>query len=111
MAADIAPVISDGDDDAETVQTAETAPEKPFIGTSISGAGYVIHFDGIAGRTRLVFDHAPTAQELALTERFRFFYSPVKDCYIKKLTFKAYRAALGLSAELDKLRAVKGGER
>ena len=62
-AAEMAPDISDNNA-GETVEpaaddAARAVPEKTFVGTSINGAGYSIHFDDIAGRTRLTFDHSP----------------------------------------------------
>ncbi len=80
-------------------------PEKNFVGTCISGARYKIIFDGDAQRTRVIIpaEYKDTAR--AAIERAGFYYSAPLDSWNKKLTFRAYRAAQALAAELDKILA------
>lgn len=76
-------------------------PEKSFIGTSIDGNGWTILFDGVNMRTRVCFENQPAPAVRAAVERAGFYYSPTLNSFNKKLTFKAYRAAQALSAELS----------
>ena len=97
---------------AETVQPVKDpkqaraeVPEKNFIGDTITGRGWRIFFDGEAGRTRVMFDADPTEAARAAVEKAGFYFSAAMNSYNKKLTFKARRAALALSGELNALYA------
>ena len=78
-------------------------PEKFFIGTTISGDGWKIFFDGDAQRTRIIFSRDPSADERAEVEDAGFYYSKKMGSWNKKLTFKAYRAALKVAERLQKI--------
>ena len=78
-------------------------PEKFFIGTTISGDGWKIFFDGDAQRTRIIFSRDPSADERAEVEDAGFYYSKKMGSWNKKLTFKAYRAALKVAKHLQKI--------
>ncbi len=80
-------------------------PEKTFIGSVIEGRGWKILFDGIASRTRVIFESDPTDAARAAIENAGFYYSPNMKSWNKKLTFRAYRAAQTLSCRLNELYA------
>lgn len=80
-------------------------PEKTFIGSAIQGRGWKILFDGSTGRTRVIFEDAPTDAARAAIENAGFYYSPNMNSWNKKLTFKSYRAAQILSGALNELYA------
>lgn len=80
-------------------------PEKTFIGDSITGKGWKIYFDGAKKRTRVIFDSKPTDAARASLEKAGFYFSSAMNSWNKKLTFKAYRAAQALSAELTAIYA------
>ena len=117
--ADAAPVAEEqpeaADDPAPVQQTEQPAddpkkargpvPEKSFIGESIEGNGWKILFDGKESRTRVFFDGKPTDAARAALEKAGFYFSAAMGSWNKKLTFKAYRAAQALSAELNALYA------
>ena len=73
-----------------------------FIGTSIKGARYEIIFDGDTQRTRVIIpaEHRDTLKPIV--EKAGFYYAAAMDSWNKKLTFRAYRAAVALAAALDK---------
>jgi len=77
-------------------------PEKTFIGTSISGHGYSIVFDGGCNRTRVIVTDDVKEKARPIIEKAGFYYSAALDSWNKKLTFRAYRAAQALAAELEK---------
>lgn len=77
-------------------------PEKTFVGTSIKGAGYSIIFDGACNRTRVVVSDDVKEKARPIIEKAGFYYSAAMDSWNKKLTFRAYRAAQELAAELKK---------
>ena len=77
-------------------------PEKTFIGTSISGHGYSIVFDGGCNRTRVIVTDDAKEKARPIIEKAGFYYSAALDSWNKKLTFRAYRAAQALAAELEK---------
>ena len=77
-------------------------PEKPFIGTTISGTGYSIVFDGGCNRTRVIVTDDVKEKARPIIEKAGFYYSVALDSWNKKLTFRAYRAAQELAAELEK---------
>lgn len=76
-------------------------PEKTFIGSEIIGEGWKIYFDGDLNRTRFIFTSSPTPAALQAVENAGFYYSRVMNSWNKKLTFKAYRAAVALAKELN----------
>ena len=80
-------------------------PEKTFIGTSIKGARFEILFDGETQRTRVIIPAEYRDAARATVEKAGFYYSAPLDSWNKKLTFRAYRAAVALAAELEKVLA------
>ena len=107
---------------AETVQPAEEAeqveeapeavkpdpkqahgpiPEKTFIGTEIPLPCGKVLFDPETERTRIILNDSPAADVVEKVKAAGFFYSPRTKSYNKKLTFRAYRAAVKLAAELN----------
>ena len=78
---------------------------KAWIGSTITGKGWRIVFDGDAQRTRVIFDAKPTAAQAAAVDAARFYYSPSMDSYNKHLTCKAYKAAQALAQTLAGLAA------
>lgn len=72
-------------------------PEKPFINTRIDGTGYSIFFNGEAKRTQIHFTSDANNRMIEAAVSAGFYYSPLTDTYNKKLTFKAYRAAVALA--------------
>lgn len=80
-------------------------PEKTFVGTSIKGARFEILFDGEAQRTRVIIPAEYRDAARATVEKAGFYYSAPLDSWNKKLTFRAYRAAVALAAELEKVLA------
>lgn len=84
-------------------QARGTVPEKTFVDTSIDGACYRILFDGKTQRTRVIIPEEYREKARATVEKAGFYFSPIMESWNKKLTFKAYRAAQALAAELDKV--------
>ena len=80
-------------------------PEKTFVGTSIKGARYEIIFDAETQRTRVIVPKEYRDAARATIEKAGFYYSAPLDSWNKKLTFRAYRAAVALAAELEKVLA------
>ena len=80
-------------------------PEKTFIGDVLQGNGWRILFDGTLQRTRVIFEAEPTAAARAVVETAGFYYSRSMNSWNKKLTFKAFRAAQKLAAELQRITA------
>ena len=78
---------------------------KAWIGSTITGKGWRIVFDGDAQRTRVIFDAKPTAAQAAAVDAARFYYSPSTGSYNKHLTCKAYKAAQALAQTLAGLAA------
>ena len=76
-------------------------PEKTFIGERIRGNGWQIYFDGKADRTRVIFEREPAEAAVKAVTKAGFYYSENTHSFNKKLTFKAYRAALQLSKKLS----------
>ncbi len=76
---------------------ARPVPEKPFINTRIDGTGYSIFFNGEAKRTQIRFTSDANNRMIEAAVSAGFYYSPHTDTYNKKLTFKAYRAAVALA--------------
>ena len=75
--------------------------EKPWIGTTISGKGWSIAFDAKVERTCIRFEGTPTAAQKAIVEAAGFYYRSDLKAHVKKLTCKAYRAAVAVSAALN----------
>lgn len=80
-------------------------PEKWFIGQALEGKSWKILFDGDAGKTRVIFPRKPSRAVLDAVKAAGFYWSPSMQSWNKGLTFKAYRAAEKLHAELHKLTA------
>ena len=78
---------------------------KAWIGSTITGKGWRIVFDGDAQRTRVIFDAKPTAAQAAAVDAARFYYSPSMGSSNKHLTCKAYKAAQALAQTLAGLAA------
>ena len=77
--------------------------EKPWIGTTITGKGWNIAFDGQAGRTRVLFQAQPSTAQKAAIESAGFYWSGRLNSWNKGLTCKAYRAAQSLAVALNAL--------
>ena len=80
-------------------------PEKFFVGQELTGKSWRIVFDGDAGKTRVIFPRKPSTKVLAAVKAAGFFWSPSMQSWNKGLTFRAFRAAEKLHAELHKLTA------
>jgi hypothetical protein len=78
------------------------AQGKSWAGSSIAGDGWRIVFDAVEERTR-VFCAAPTDAQKAAIEGAGFWWSPRMNSWNKKLTCKAYRAAVALAEELRRI--------
>lgn len=85
---------------------AET-PEKPFAGQKILGPGWYIYFDPEEQRTRVIFERIPHEDVRKLLKERGFYWCPGLMSWNKKLTFKAYRAALALAEELQNVPPIK----
>ena len=87
-------------------------PAKPvpaadaWIGTTIEGKGWRIVFDDAAQRTRVIVDDDVPNEERVLiaVADAGFFWSNTTKSWNKKLTRKAYRAALALADALNALK-------
>lgn len=111
---DLALVLTDAVPMAERKPAAEPnpdkqrhgeVPEKWFIGQELTGPSWRILFDGDAGKTRVIFPRKPSAAVLEAVKAAGFFWSPRMKSWNKGLTFKAYRAAEKLHAELHRIAA------
>ena len=80
-------------------------PEKTFAGTEITGKGWKIVFNAQAERTQIMFATDPIPAAKKILEKERFFYSSIMKTWNKKLTWKAYRAALRTAEQLKKIYA------
>lgn len=80
-------------------------PEKLFIGSELTGKSWRIVFDGEAGKTRVIFPRKPSTAVLEAVKAAGFYWSPSMKSWNKGLTFRAFRAAQALHAELHKLTA------
>ena len=78
----------------------ETISDKSFIGKTINGNGWKILFDPETSRTRVILE-AETEQRKQAVIDAGFWYSSVMRSYNKKLTCKAYRAAVKLADTLN----------
>ena len=57
-------------------------------------------------RTRVIFDKVPTKEVRQIVKDAGFYWSPAMGSWNKKLTFKAYRAALDLAKALQDVRRI-----
>lgn len=80
---------------------AATSADTAWIGTVIEGKGWRIAFDEAAQRTRVIFAADPSAKQKAAIDAAGFYWSNTTKSWNKKLTRKAYRAALALSETLN----------
>ena len=80
------------------------AADKAWIGTEITGKGWRIVFDDATQRTRVSFTGKPSAKQKAAVEAAGFYFSASLKTWNKKLTCKAYRAALALRDTLTALK-------
>ena len=85
---------------AKPVAVADTA----WIGTVIEGKGWRIAFDEAAQRTRVIFAADPSAKQKAAIDAAGFYWSNTTKSWNKKLTRKAYRAALALAETLNAIK-------
>lgn len=97
--------VQDAPKAAKPAADAAQAVCKAWIGSTITGKGWRIVFDGDAQRTRVIFDAKPTAAQAAAVDAARFYYSPSMGSYNKHLTCKAYKAAQALAQTLAGLAA------
>ena len=82
----------------------QAAPaDKAWIGTTLTGKGWRIAFDEATQRTRVSFDADPSAKQKSAVEAAGFYFSAQLKSWNKKLTCKAYRAALALADTLNAL--------
>lgn len=79
--------------------------DNAWIGTVIKGNGWNIAFDEAAQRTRVLFQAAPSAKQKAAIDAAGFYWSNATNSWNKKLTRKAYRAAMALAETLNALGA------
>jgi len=85
-------------------------PAKPvaaadaWIGTTIEGKGWRVAFDEATQRTRVIFDADPSAKQRAAIDAAGFYWSNTTKSWNKKLTRKAYRAALALAETLNAIK-------
>ena len=75
--------------------------DNAWIGTAIEGKGWRIAFDEATQRTRVIFAADPSAKQKAAIDAAGFFWSNTTKSWNKKLTRKAYRAAVALSETLN----------
>lgn len=88
---------------AEPAKPVAAPADKAWIGTTITGKGWRIAFDEATQRTRVSFDADPSAKQKAAVEAAGFYFSAQLKSWNKKLTCKAYRAALALADALNAL--------
>ena len=103
MHADAVAAAQAAQDKPAPAQDKPAPADKPWIGTTITGKGWNIAFDAKAGRTRVLFQAAPTDAQKAAIESAGFYWSAQLKSWNKKLTCKAYRAAQALAATLNAL--------
>lgn len=66
----------------------------PWAGERISGKGFWIDFDSEQGKTLIHFEKKPTSAALDLLHAEKWFYRRDLRAWSKKLSVKAYRAAV-----------------
>lgn len=84
-----------------SAESSPAAVDKPWIGTTIRGSWWEIAFDGDARRTRLTLSHEPSEKAAAYIQGAGFWAAKDGTTFTRKLTCKAYRAALALAAQLS----------
>ena len=84
---------------AEPAKPVDVA-SKSWIGTTVEGKGWRIAFDEATQRTRVIFDADPSAKQKAAIDAAGFYWSNTTKSWNKKLTCKAYRAAMALHETL-----------
>lgn len=87
---------------AQQQEPAAVDPLKPWAGTQLRGAWWRIDFDAVTARTRLTLDHEPSEKAAAYIQGAGFWKAKTGEVYTRKLTCKAYRAALALAADLSR---------
>ena len=87
---------------AEPAKPVDVA-SKSWIGTTVEGKGWRIAFDEATQRTRVIFDADPSAKQKAAIDAAGFYWSNTTKSWNKKLTCKAYRAAMALHETLNAL--------
>ena len=87
---------------AEPAKPVDVA-SKSWIGTTVEGKGWRIVFDESTQRTRVIFDGEPSAKQKAAIDAAGFYWSNTTKSWNKKLTCKAYRAAMALHETLNAL--------
>ena len=87
---------------AEPAKPVDVA-SKSWIGTAVEGKGWRIAFDEANERTRVIFDGEPSAKQKAAIDAAGFYWSPKMQSFNKKLSCKAYRAAMALHETLNAL--------
>ena len=102
---DETPTEAEQETPAQAKQAHGPIPEKTFIGTAIEGARFKILFDAQTQRTRVIVPAEYRDAARATIEKAGFYYSAPLDSWNKMLTFRAYRAAVALAAELEKVLA------
>ena len=75
-----------------------------WIGTTITGKGWTIAFDEATQRTKVAFEGTPSAKQKAAIDAAGFYWSNTTKSWNKKLTRKAYRAALALAETLNAIK-------
>ena len=94
--AEVAPVAVDP---APVAEEKPAADGKSWVGSVITGDGWKIVFDAMEERTRVFCSDPSEAQRVAI-EGAGFWWSPRMGSWNKKLTCKAYRAAVALAEVL-----------
>lgn len=89
---------------AEPAKPVAVPADGAWIGTTIEGKGWRIAFDEAAQRTRVIFDATPSAKQKAAIDAAGFYWSNTTKSWNKKLTRKAYRAAVALAETLNALK-------
>ncbi len=75
-----------------------------YVGKTVVGDGWKIAFDATAQRTRVTFAKDPTPAQKQAIDAAGFYWSAAMGSFNKKLTAKAFRAAMALA---DTLQALK----
>ena len=82
-------------------QKPRDAAAMPWVGQEIKGNGWCIYFDPAYDRTRVIFPNPPRSAVREIVKAAGFYWSPQTQSWNKKLTHKAYRAAMALCADLN----------
>ena len=76
-------------------------PEKTFSGKMIQGKGWTILFERATERTRVIFTEKPSKKILKLVKEAGFYWCKSMGSWNRKLSWKAFRAAMELANNLD----------